>query len=132
MGLYCGPDRHPGTPGMTNYVAIVGPGTVWPGEQSAKLSDLTDGTSNTLMIVEIAHSDIHWMEPRDLPIEELAAWLDPNHKPQLLGNHIEGGMAAFADGHVELLSRDVTIERLKALATAAGSDVEKGLEPPKP
>jgi prepilin-type processing-associated H-X9-DG protein len=85
---------------------------------------LTDGASNTLMIVEIAHSDIHWMEPRDLPVEELAAWLDPKHKPRLLGNHIEGGMVAFADGHVELLSRDVTIQRLKALATAAGNDVE--------
>jgi len=109
-------------PQMTNYVAVVVSGTIWPEGKQATLSDLIDGTSNTLMIVEIAHSDIHCMEPRDLPVEELAAWLDPKHKPQLLGNHIEGGLVAYADGHVEMLSRDVAIERLRALVTAAGKD----------
>jgi prepilin-type processing-associated H-X9-DG protein len=117
---------------MTNYVAIVGKGTMWSAPRSMDIADLKDGTSNTLMIVEIAHSDIHWMEPRDLPVEELAAWLDPKHKPQLLGNHVEGGMVAYADGHVEMLSRDVTIERLKALATAAGNDIEQGRASLKP
>lgn len=115
-----------GRSGFTNYVAVVGPGTIWPEGKQAKIADVTDGISNTLMIVEIAHSDIHWMEPRDLPVEELATWLDPQHRPQLLGNHIEGGLVAYADGHVELLPRDVTIERLKALVTAAGNDVEEG------
>jgi prepilin-type processing-associated H-X9-DG protein len=118
--------------GSCNYVAIVGPGTMWPDGKSAKRSDLTDGDSNTLMIIEIAHSDIHWMEPRDLPVEELAAWLDPSHRPRLLGNHTEGGLVAYADGHVELLPRDVTIERLKALTTAAGNDIEQGRAPQQP
>jgi prepilin-type processing-associated H-X9-DG protein len=62
------------------------------------------------------------MEPRDLPVEELEAWLAPGHKPQLLGNHVEGGLVAYADGHVELLPRDVTIARLKALVSPAGRD----------
>jgi prepilin-type processing-associated H-X9-DG protein len=118
-----------GKPGFTNYVAIVGPGTAWPEGGQLRFPDIKDGTVNTLMIVEIADSDIHWMEPRDLPVEELAAWLDPKHKPRLLGNHIEGGMVAYADGHVELLSREVTIKRLKALVTAAGNDVKQGLPP---
>jgi prepilin-type processing-associated H-X9-DG protein len=118
-GYVCPSDPFPGN---TNYVAVVGPGTMWPDGKQAGMSEITDGTSNTLMIVEIAHSDIHWMEPRDLPVEELAAWLDPQHKPQLLGNHIEGGLVAYADGHVEMLSRDLTIERLNALVTAAGND----------
>ncbi|MEX2175179.1 MAG: DUF1559 domain-containing protein [Pirellulaceae bacterium] len=109
-------------PGMTNYVAITGQGTMWPGARSADIADLKDGTSNTIMIVEIAHSDIHWMEPRDLPIEELAEWLDPAHKPRLLAGHIEGGFVAYADGAVEMLSREVAIERLQALATIAGND----------
>jgi len=128
--VYRCPDDNTSPPLMTNYVAVVGPGTMWPGEGSTSISNLTDGTSNTLMIVEIAHSDIHWMEPRDLPVEELAAWLDPNHRPQLLGNHIEGGLVAYADGHVELLPRDLTIQRLKALVTAAGNDVQEGMEAP--
>lgn len=109
-------------PCMTNYVAIVGDGTMWPGSKSSTLDDITDGTSDTIMIVEIANSDIHWMEPRDLPIEELEAWLDPNHKPRIFGNHIEGSVVAYADGSVEMLPRDVTIERLRAMITPAGSD----------
>ena len=102
---------------------------MWPDGKQVSISDITNGAFSTLMIVEIADSDIHWMEPRDLPVEELAAWLDPKHKPRLLGNHIEGGIVAYASGHVELLSRDVTIERLKALATAAGNDIEQGRPP---
>jgi hypothetical protein len=31
-------------------------------------------------------------------------------------------LVAYADGHVEMLSRDLTIERLNALVTAAGND----------
>jgi hypothetical protein len=86
------------------------------------MADLKDGTVHTIMVVEIAHSDIHWMEPRDLPVEELAEWLRPGHKPQLLAGHIEGGFVAYADGRVELLPRSVTIQRLQALVSAAGRD----------
>ena len=112
----------PATPFPTNYVAVVGPGTVWPDGKLVNRDELNNGGSNTIMIVEISHSDIHWMEPRDLPLEELTVWLDPQHKPRLFGNHIEGGMVAYADGHVEMLSRDLTIQRLKALVTAAMND----------
>jgi hypothetical protein len=109
-------------PGMTNYVAIVGDGTMWPGSKASAISDITDGIAETIMVVEISNSDIHWMEPRDLPIEELEAWLDPDHKPRLFGNHIQGSVVAHADGSVEMLPRDVTIERLRAMITPAGND----------
>lgn len=71
--LFRSPFDSQGPPTNTNYVAIVGPGTMWPGEHGMPISGITDGTSNTIMIVEITNSDIHWMEPRDLPIEELEA-----------------------------------------------------------
>jgi len=87
---------------------------------------LADGTANTIMVVEIVNSDIHWMEPRDLPIEELKEWLDPNHKPTLLASHGQGrvksGIVVFADGHAEPLSQDVTEMRLRALLSPAGND----------
>jgi hypothetical protein len=115
----------PDVPMSTNYVAVVAPGTIWV---NAGSNAIQPTSSDSLMLVEIAHSNIHWMEPRDLPIEELDEWLDPKHRPRLLGNHIEGGMVAYADGSVELLSRDVTIERLRALASRAGKDDEAARE----
>lgn len=108
---------------MTSYVAVVGPDTCWPGGQGTRLAQITDGTSNTLMVVEISHSDIHWMEPRDLPIEELKVWLEPDHKPRL-GGRIEGGLVALADGSVHFLPRDVAIEKLRKLITPAGGDYQ--------
>ena len=58
---------------QTNYVAVVGPNTAWPGEKSRKLgpADFPGGTSNTIMVVEVADSGINWAEPRDLSLETL-------------------------------------------------------------
>jgi hypothetical protein len=109
-------------PGKTNYVAVVGKGTMWPGAVGSKLADIDDDKAETIMVIEISDSNIHWMEPRDLPIEELEAWLDPDHQPRIFGNHIEGSLVAHADGSVEMLPRDVTIERLRAMITPAGDD----------
>jgi hypothetical protein len=93
---------------------------MWPGEQGMTIGEITDGTSNTLMLVEVHNSNIHWMEPRDLPIEELDAWLDPTHQPTLAGT---GGMLVLhADARVEVLPPDVTLARLRALLTPAGED----------
>lgn len=105
----------------TSYVAVVGPGTAWSGEESLSFSDITDGMSRTVMIVEISHSDIHWREPRDLPIEELDAWLDPQHRPRL-GGAIEGGLVLFADGSVAFLPRELAKKRLRALLTPTGNE----------
>ena len=47
----------------TNYVAVVGPKGVWPGATSGSRTMSGD---QTILLVEVANSDIHWMEPRDL------------------------------------------------------------------
>jgi len=57
----------------TNYVAVTGPGTAWPGDKSTTLADFRDGEANTILLVESPASDIHWMEPRDLSLEEALA-----------------------------------------------------------
>jgi hypothetical protein len=54
----------------THYVGVTGPRTVWPGPTGTHVEGITDGCDNTVMLLEIADSDIHWMEPRDIPLEE--------------------------------------------------------------
>jgi type II secretory pathway pseudopilin PulG len=116
-------NRYDGTTpaSMTNYVAVVGPGTIWPCNESLSFNDFADDTGRTAMIVEISHSNIHWMEPRDLPVEELHAWLDPQHGSRA-GGQVERGLVIHADWSEEYLPRDVAKERLRALLTGAGDE----------
>ena len=44
----------------TSYVMIVGPNTISSGEKGVGLSEITDGPSKTILLVEIANSDIQW------------------------------------------------------------------------
>jgi hypothetical protein len=68
----------------TSYVVVTGPKTMWPGAKSTSLSDSTDGTSNTLMVVEMANSGIHWMEPRDLDMATMPLTINTPHAPLYL------------------------------------------------
>ena len=58
---------------MTSYVAVIGPGTAWPGDKSAKVADVAETRSTTIHLIEVAQSGIHWMEPRDLTLNEAVA-----------------------------------------------------------
>lgn len=107
--VFRSPFVRPGSTVSTNYVAVVGPNTAWPGQQSMTMDGIPDGLSLTILVVEIGHSDIHWMEPRDLPIEDFEAWLDPTHKPRL-GGDVGGIAIAMADGSVKVVTRKVDIE----------------------
>jgi len=60
--------------GITHYVAVVGPGTVWPGGGAAQWPRATADESldahNPILLVEWPDSDIHWAEPRDITVDE--------------------------------------------------------------
>ncbi len=88
---------------LTDYVAVIGPNTAWPGAKGNKLTDFKD-PSKTILVVEVANSGIHWAEPRDLSIEKVAKGI--------LSNHVGGFNAVFADGHVEFISDDIDPKKL--------------------
>ena len=43
-----------------------------PGSRTLTVEDIKDGTKSTIMFVEIANSDINWMEPRDLVFDQMS------------------------------------------------------------
>ena len=105
----------PGTiesPTETNYVRIVGKDTVAgaPNEQ-VTLSDITDGTSNTIMLVEISGLNINWEEPRDVTVEEFMGMVAKGRA----SNHPGGFQAAMADGSVHFISYGIAPKTLRAL-----------------
>ena len=66
------PSRFSQPTNLTSYVAVTGPGTMFPGTESTKFDDVTDGTSNTLMILEVSNANIPWTAPVDLDVRTMS------------------------------------------------------------
>jgi prepilin-type processing-associated H-X9-DG protein len=91
---------------QTNYVMFVGPGTTNTGQGKSSMSDIKDGTSNTLCIIETASSGIDWTQPRDLDAAQLDFLIRNMHQPAAgqINAVFPGGVnAGFFDGSVRFM-----------------------------
>jgi hypothetical protein len=56
----------------TNYVAVIGPNTAWHSDGTVvSIKDITDGISNSILLVETKEAGIHIFEPRDLSLDQM-------------------------------------------------------------
>ena len=97
-------------PNMTNYLAPVGEGTMWKPGKGTKMREITDGTSNTIMVVEVDdQAAVPWTKPED--------WsFNPNDPMQGIGNtHPNGFLAGLVDGSVRVIENSIDPNTLKAL-----------------
>lgn len=115
----CPSDRAAFGSGFTNYVAIVGPGTAWPGDKGARLSDIDD-PSQTILVVEVVGANISWTEPRDLNISDILPEINGKRATGISSRHPKGANVLMADGKVVFLSNDLLAEKLQAMLTPAG------------
>jgi len=109
--------------GMTNYLAVVGPETMWPAPDTCRFKDVTDGASNTLHVVEVANSGIHWAEPRDLHVTQMAREVNPSAGMGMSSRYTGGTHVLFGDGRVQFIADDSPVEQLRAMLTRAGGEV---------
>ena len=118
---------------VTNYVAVVGSGTVWSGERGTKIEAITDGTNNTILLVELADTDIGWTEPRDITLEEAMGKCAvdevsvPSSKHHTEATYLFkslpiAGCIAMADGSVRILHKRPSAEDLAALLSINGGE----------
>jgi hypothetical protein len=113
---HCGSDR--ASDGLhTSHVVVVGPDTVFPGPGSRRMQELTDGTSNTAVFVELSESGIHWMEPRDLNFETMSFKINDQQREGIRSKHPGCALVALADGSVIALGNDTDPQVVKALLT---------------
>jgi hypothetical protein len=108
----------------TSYVVVVGPRTAFPEDRCVALSDITDDQGNTLLVVEVAGSGIHWMEPRDLHVTQIARQINPPRGQGVSSRHPPGGAnVVMADGTVKFLdAKSLTADQIEAMVTIAGGE----------
>ncbi len=103
---------------MANYVMLIddrrgkpnGPPNQ-PGSVPPSLSK-----KSAVIIIEIADSDIRWMEPRDVLLSELSMKINDRSRRSLSSDH-GGACVAYADGSVEWLDDATTEEYVGVLLT---------------
>lgn len=104
--------------GNTSYVALDGPGTVMNSKQPARIRDIADGPTQTLIVVEAQNSGIHWTEPKDFDIS-VGGTPGPGG---LSSFHTGGFQGALVDGSVRFISGSINPQTLKALLTINGGE----------
>jgi len=102
----------------TNYLLPVGPAAAFDGSKCVQFKDIRDGTSNTIMTLEVDDSQaVVWTKPDDLPF-------DPQDPLKGLGGLFEDGFqAGFMDGSVHFIRGTIKPEVLKALITPEGREL---------
>lgn len=106
----------------TNYVAVVGPQTAWPGWKSTKIQDFADGMSNSIFIVEVADSGVHWMEPRDLHVLQMSPTINGKSGQGPSSRHHAGAYHLLADGAVRFATEDLPAQTIQTLLTIKGGE----------
>jgi Protein of unknown function (DUF1559) len=108
--VYAPVAREDATPDATYYQGFVGPGALFDGEEGTRIADFMDVARPTLMVVEAARP-VPWTKPEDVPYDT------GEPLPRLGGPFDDGFYAAFADGSVRFIGREVAAESIRAAVT---------------
>ena len=101
---------------------VVGKGTISNGPEGTSIKEIADGAANTIFCVEIADSQIHWMEPRDLNFDEMSFTINDRSGPSISSRHAGGANVLMADGSVRFLSNDTHSALVRAMLTVADNE----------
>ncbi len=102
--------------GMTTYQVIDDPSGAFPGSTSVNFTQVKDGLSNTIFMIETDEKDaVHWAEPKD---QSTAIYMSAQK-----GSHTGGRNAAMLDGSVQFISDSIDDQTKKGLMTIQGGEV---------
>ena len=117
---------------LTEYLAVVGDRAVLCTDRGRTVSDITDGTSKTIMLIEVPHKKVNWAEPRDLTMLEAIEFLSNPPNSNDYGHPMSEGCfykpsrgvhVAFADGWTRLLKLPISRKHAEGLLTINGEEL---------
>lgn len=101
----------------TRYLGLAGKRTIFPGNTATRFSQISDGTSNTIMIVCVEpRAAVPWSKPADLEFNE--------QKPfGSLENQLGYFLATMCDGSCHRIQLTIGEDQMRGLATRAGGEL---------
>jgi len=103
--------------GKTTFVVPVGPGTVFDTKTGVTFREITDGTSNTIMIVEVPADDaVIWTKPDDWEVDLAKPW---NGLKRTDRDYVTTG---YCDGRASLIPLTFAPDKLRAVLTRDGDE----------
>jgi RNA polymerase sigma factor (sigma-70 family) len=103
-------------PGMTYYQVFTGPKTVFDGKTKMTITDITDGTSNTILVIE-AKDPVVWTKPADLVFPK-----EKDKFPAVGGHFKDVVLVGLCDGSVRYLPASLPVATMRALVTPQGGE----------
>jgi hypothetical protein len=104
----------------TTYLASVGSSGCLRLTEPRPLSEITDGLSETLMVIEVPlDQSVPWMSPQDAD-ESMVLGIGPESK--LAHSDRKGTQAAMCDGTVRFLPTTIPVATRRALISIAGGE----------
>ncbi len=104
---------------QTLYMAVVAPGGCFASNRATKISEITDGTSNTIVVVEVPLSQsVHWMAPYD---DDRNSVVSMGENSELAHSEIVQGL--MGDGSVQPIGRELSPGTLLEMMTIDGGEI---------
>ncbi len=117
----CPSDMFSDAASETSYLMVVGPDTVGDADTPTRIVDITDGTSNTIMLVEAAGCGVNWLEPQDWDTAQGDFSVNEGTGTGIESEHHGVANVLFCDGSVQGISW-LEADEVKGLTTKSGGE----------
>jgi hypothetical protein len=100
-----------------DYVAVVGPDTMWPGRDRVKLPEKAEGGQDTILVIEMPDSDYRALEPRSPTVDEFMAKIKSPTGKGIRTIHPKGLAYVTVGGDVRRFPPDTEPDTIRQLLT---------------